>query len=73
MDNLTVKFDDDNIVTKSRDEWIEQLINKRVYEIDDTDDLDTYLKCILMNGIKGLKDYDDEALINIILYELEDE
>jgi hypothetical protein len=72
MSNLTVQFDDDNIVTKPRAEWIEQLINKRVYEIDDTDDLDTYLKCILLNGIKGLNDYDDEALINIIFYELED-
>jgi hypothetical protein len=72
MTNLTVQFDDD-IVTKPRSEWIEQLINKRVYEIDDTDDLDTYLKCILLNGIKGLKEYDDVALINIIVDELGDE
>jgi hypothetical protein len=72
MTNLTVQFDD-GIMTKSRSEWIEQLINKRVYEIDDTDDLDTYLKCILLNGIKGFKDYDDEALIKIIVDELGDE
>ena len=72
MSNLTVQFDDDTIVTKPRSEWVEQLVNKRVYEIDDTDDLDTYIKCILMNGIKGLKDYDDKALINIIIDELED-
>jgi len=72
MTNLTVQFDD-GIMTKPRSEWIEQLINKRVYEIDDTDDLDTYLKCILLNGIKGLKDYDDEALLKIIIDELGDE
>jgi hypothetical protein len=72
MSNLTVQFDDDNIVTKSRSEWVEQLVNKRVYEIDDTDDLDNYLKCILLNGVKGLKDYDDETLIKIIIDELED-
>lgn len=72
MSNLKVQFDDD-IVTKPRSEWIEQLINKRVYEIDDTDDLDTYLKCILLNGIKGLKEYDDEALLKIIVDELGDE
>ena len=72
MSNLTVQFDDDNIVTKSKSEWVEQLVNKRVYEIDDTDDLDTYLKCILLNGIKGFKDYDDKALIKIIVDELEE-
>jgi hypothetical protein len=72
MSNLTVQFDDDNIVTKPRSEWIEQLVNKRVYEIDDTDDLDTYLKCILLNGIKGFNDYDDKTLINIIVDELEE-
>jgi hypothetical protein len=72
MSNLTVQFDDDIIVTKSRSEWVEQLINKRVYEIDDTDDLDTYLKCILLNGIKGFKDYDDKTLIKIIIDELEE-
>jgi hypothetical protein len=72
MSNLTVQFDDDIIVTKSRSEWVEQLINKRVYEIDDTDDLDTYLKCILLNGIKGFKDYDDKTLIKIIVDELEE-
>lgn len=73
MNNLTVQFDDDNTITKPRAEWIKELINKRVYEIDDTDDLDNYLKCILLNGVKGFKDYDDEALIKIIIDELEDE
>jgi hypothetical protein len=72
MSNLIVQFDDDNIVTKPRAEWISQLVDKRVYEIDDTDDLDTYLKCILLNGIKGFNDYDDKTLINIIVDELED-
>jgi hypothetical protein len=72
MSNLTVQFDDDNIVTKPRAEWISELVNKRVYEIDDTDDLDNYLKHILMNGIKGFNDYDDKTLINIIVDELED-
>jgi hypothetical protein len=72
MSNLTIQFDDNDIVTKTRSEWLEQLVNKRVYEIDDTDDLDTYLKHILMNGIKGFNDYDDKTLINIIVDELEE-
>jgi hypothetical protein len=72
MSNLKVQFDDDTVVTKTRAKWISELVDKRVYEIDDTDDLDTYLKCILLNGIKGFNDYDDETLINIIVDELEE-
>jgi hypothetical protein len=70
MDNLTIKFDDDTIVTKPRSEWIAQLVDARVYQIDDTDDLDTYLKYILINGIKGFNNYDDKTLINAIIDEL---
>jgi hypothetical protein len=70
MDNLTIKFDDDTIVTKPRSEWISQLVDARVYQIDDTDDLDTYLKYVLINGIKGFNNYDDKALINAIIDEL---
>jgi len=72
MINLTVQFDDNTIVSKPRSEWIAQLVDARVYQIDDTDDLDTYLKFILINGIKGFNDYDDKALISIIADELED-
>jgi len=70
MSNLTIQFDGGSIVTKSREEWIEQLVNKRVYQIDDTDDLDNYLKYILTNGIDGFNDYDDKTLSDIIADEL---